>query len=60
MEANEILKLRKGLGLTQKELAARLKLDAITISRWERGYQRPSKLALRQLARMVNNKPGKE
>jgi len=52
MTPKEIKAIRERLGLTQKEFATRLKLDAITISRWERGEQRPSRLALRQLARL--------
>ena len=55
MDSTEIKALRKKLRLTQKELAARVKVDAITVSRWERNEQRPSRQALRQLARLVNN-----
>jgi len=54
MDNADIKQLRMRLGLTQKELATRLKLDAITISRWERGTQRPSNLARRQLTRLAN------
>ncbi|MBA7593199.1 hypothetical protein ES703_00116 [subsurface metagenome] len=54
MDSTEIRELRKSLGLTQKELAARLKVDSITVSRWERNEQRPSSLAQKQLARLVN------
>lgn len=53
MDNKEIKALRKKLKLTQKELAARVKVDAITVSRWERGKQKPSPLAKRQLARLV-------
>ena len=52
MNSNEIKELRKSLGLTQKELAARVRVDAITVSRWELGKQRPSCLAKRNLARL--------
>ena len=52
MKKDEIKTLRKRLGLTQKELAARVRVDAITVSRWERGEQRPSEQAERQLARL--------
>ena len=52
MKNKDIKNLRKTLGLTQKELAARVKVDAITVSRWERGEQRPSSQAARQLARL--------
>uniref|UniRef100_A0A6M3LRR7 Putative DNA binding, helix-turn-helix domain containing protein n=1 Tax=viral metagenome TaxID=1070528 RepID=A0A6M3LRR7_9ZZZZ len=49
---NKILKLRKRLKLTQKELAEVLGVDAITVSRWEREEQKPSRLALRQIERL--------
>ena len=52
MESKEIKELRKKLGLTQKELAARMKVDAITVSRWELGKQRPSCLAKQQLQKL--------
>ena len=53
MESKEVKNLRKKLGLTQKELAARMKVDAITVSRWERGEQRPSQLAERKLNKLA-------
>lgn len=53
MIAKEIKELRKRLGLTQKALATRVRVDAITIRRWEGNEQRPSALAGRQLARLV-------
>ena len=53
MDSKEIHKLRKKLGLTQKELAARVRVDAITVSRWELEKQRPSQQALRQLTRLA-------
>ncbi len=40
-----IKKLRKKLGLTQKELAARLGVHVITVTRWETGAFEPSGLA---------------
>ena len=53
MDNKEILKLRKKLGLTQKELAARVRVDAITVSRWELEKQKPSQQAQRQLNRLA-------
>ena len=53
MKTQEIRQLRKRLGLTQKELAARVRVDAITVSRWERSEQQPSQLAQRQLERLA-------
>lgn len=52
MNSKEIQQLRKRLGLTQKELAARVKVDAITVSRWERAEQKPSAQAIKQLTRL--------
>ena len=54
MEAKEIKTMRIALGLSQKELADKLGVDAITVSRWERNEQKPSSLAQKQLARLVN------
>ena len=59
VDSKAIKELRKSLRLTQKEFAARLKVDVITVSRWERGEQRPSKLALKQLGRLAK-KVGKK
>ncbi|MFA5377319.1 MAG: helix-turn-helix domain-containing protein [Dehalococcoidia bacterium] len=44
--------IRKSLGLTQGEMARKLKVDPMTISRWERGEQRPTKNAERQILRL--------
>ena len=48
---------RKSHGLTQAELARYLDVDAISISRWERGAQQPPEgmldLALRELERRL-------
>lgn len=49
----EIKELRKSLNLTQSQFARKMKVDVITISRWERGAQKPSQLAHRQLARLA-------
>ncbi len=53
MEAKDIRELRKSLGLTQKELASRVRVDAITVSRWERSEQKPSPQAERKLGRLT-------
>ena len=52
MTDKEIKELRERLGLTQKEFAGRLKVDNITVSRWERNEQRPSLVAIRRLERL--------
>jgi len=54
MDTKDIIALRSKLGLTQKELAGRLKVDVITISRWERGEQKPSLESIKRLNRLVN------
>ena len=51
----DIKKIRKSLRLTQVEFAARLGVDPITISRWERGLSKPSRMARRQLEIMTTN-----
>lgn len=53
MTASEAKEIRKRLKLTQKELAVKLRIDAVTVGRWERGEQRPSQLAERQLVRLA-------
>lgn len=53
MIAKEIREIRKRLGLTQKGLATRVRVDSITIRRWEGNEQRPSALAGRQLNRLM-------
>ena len=53
MNNKEIKALREKLGLTQKDLAAIVGVDAITVSRWERAEQRPSQRANRQLGRLA-------
>lgn len=48
---DEIKALRKRSGLTQRQFGARLKVDAITISRWERGSNRPGLRCIQRLGR---------
>lgn len=44
--------LRESLGLTQQELADKLKVTSQTISRWERGEVQPNAGALKKLRRL--------
>jgi DNA-binding transcriptional regulator YiaG len=50
---SEIKEVRKSLGITQGEMARKLKVDPMTVSRWERGEQRPTKKAERQISRLA-------
>jgi len=53
MEAKEIKTMRIALGLSQKELADKLGVDAITVSRWERKLARPHSNSLKKLRRLI-------
>jgi DNA-binding transcriptional regulator YiaG len=47
-----IVSLREALGLTQEEFGARLGVDKMTVSRWERGMVRPARSSLAALERV--------
>jgi DNA-binding transcriptional regulator YiaG len=47
-----IKRLRKKLDLTQKQLAAKLGVHVITVTRWETGAFEPSGLAAKELERL--------
>lgn len=47
-----IATLREALGLTQKEFAARLGVDKLTVSRWERGALRPGAASVKAIRRL--------
>ena len=57
MTPEEILALRKRLGLTQAELARRFKVDVSAISRLERGSRKPSLSMMRKLRRAEKRMP---
>ena len=44
--------LREALGLTQAEFGARIGVDKMTVSRWERGTLRPSAASLAAMERI--------
>ena len=52
MDADQLRKIRKGMGLSQFELAERLGVSRKTVSEWERGavIERRTILAIEQLA----------
>lgn len=53
MDSKEIVKLRKQLKFTQQNLADKLGVHRVTVAKWETGEARPSKLAIRELQRLM-------
>jgi transcriptional regulator with XRE-family HTH domain len=43
---------RRALGMTQKQLGAKLGVDAMTVSRWERGPVRPGTDSVRAIEQL--------
>lgn len=52
----DVKALRKSLKLTQKELAKKLHVEIITVSRWEHEKARPNQASVRKLRRLLNKK----
>lgn len=52
MSVKNIRSLRKGAGMTQKELADKLGVTITTVSRWEKGEYVPSPRCIKKLADM--------
>lgn len=52
MKADQIKQLRERLKLTQPELAYKLQIAPMTVSRWERGVSNPSKVFVTQMKKM--------
>jgi len=53
MKSKEIKTLRKKLKLTQKGLAEQVGVDQVTVNRWENEARKPSRMAVRQLERLM-------
>jgi len=53
MQGEQIKSLRHRLGLTQEEFAHRLGVTLCTVNRWENNKSIPSRLALKQLEKIV-------
>ena len=55
--------IREKLKLTQEEFAEKIGVAFCTVNRWERGHSRPSKLALKEITKLLEiynkNKNGK-
>jgi putative transcriptional regulator len=47
--------LRKEIGLTQEQFAAKLGVVFPTVNRWENGHSQPSPLAVKQIEIMLEN-----
>lgn len=50
--AERIAALRKRLGDTQEDFAARIGVTFVSVNRWENGHAKPSKLAVQVLERL--------
>jgi len=53
MTPQEIKNLRSELKLTQQELAYILKTTPVTVSRWERGESKPSKIFISEMKKLL-------
>lgn len=59
MNPSEIRELRKQHDETQEQFAERVGVVVRTVAGWEAGTTRPSRMALRQLERIVRETPRK-
>ena len=57
MTGNEVREARRVLALTQAELAERLGVHALTVSRWERSASPVPEMAARLLAILTTGAP---
>lgn len=57
---NEIKSRRMGLGMTQEDLAEKLGVSHITVSRWERGDTLPSPKNVKGMIDIFNIVDGRE
>ena len=52
MTPDRIIKLRKALGVTQRELAAQIGTFQVTVARWETGKSNPKGANLKALSQL--------
>ena len=57
---NEDRELRDKLMLNQQGFADVMSVDKGTVSRWERGKQKPKPVHMRRMARLSNKREGKD
>ena len=50
-----VISVRKGLGLSQKQLAVAISVSYTTINRWENGHVIPSNLAIKSFYDFCEN-----
>lgn len=50
-----VISVRKGLGLSQKQLAVAINVSYATINRWENGHVIPSNLAIKSFYDFCEN-----
>jgi DNA-binding transcriptional regulator YiaG len=50
-----VISVRKGLGLSQKQLAVAISVSYATINRWENGHVIPSNLAIKSFYDFCEN-----
>ncbi|MFZ5517513.1 MAG: helix-turn-helix domain-containing protein [Candidatus Zhuqueibacterota bacterium] len=53
--ADDVVKIRLKMNLTQEEFARRVGVTLSTIHRWEKGKSLPSKLAIQRLVSLERN-----
>jgi len=58
MISGQIKNLRQAFGWSQQKLADQLGVSLTTVLRWEKGYTKPSPLALEKLERLWKRKVG--
>lgn len=59
MELLDIKIIREKLNLTQEQLAEKIGVSFCTVNRWENGHSSPSKLALKEISKLINERKTK-
>lgn len=57
MTKEEIISIRKSLGLTQERFAALLGCAFTSVNRWEMGHTSPSRLYAREIRKLKEKAP---
>ena len=52
MEEINVKELRTLLGITQRDLANKLDVEPVTVSRWERGDRKPHRGSVKKMLRL--------